>query len=92
MLSKIKLVLAERGMTQVDLAFELHISPSTLSEIINERRCADPATRRQIAKRLSADEAWLFSKIIQIPKQATPRGSEETSGATLEKASPRDGF
>jgi transcriptional regulator with XRE-family HTH domain len=82
MLVNIKTALAVRGMKQVDLAYELRIPASTLSEIVHERRRPDASTRRRIATRLDADEKWLFSRLVQIPMRTGPGGSEEISKAT----------
>lgn len=82
MLSNFKMALAVRGIKQADLAIELRIPASTLSEILHERRRPDVFTRRRIATRLNVDEAWLFSKLVQIPKQKKSRGCEEISEAT----------
>lgn len=51
----------------MDLALSLKIPPSVLSEIIHERRQADPSLRVRIAEALRADQTWLFSSIARIP-------------------------
>lgn len=79
MLLNLKTTLAVRGMKQVDLAHELKIPASTFSEIVNGRRSPDASTRRRIAIRLDAEENWLFSRLVQIPKRESPRGSDDIS-------------
>jgi transcriptional regulator with XRE-family HTH domain len=79
MLPNLKAALAVRGMKQVDLAYELRIPASTLSEIVHERRRPDASIRCQIAQRLDADEKWLFASLVQIPKPTCPEGGEEIS-------------
>ena len=70
MLANFKTAVAARGMRQVDLALELKIAPSVLSEIINGRRSASPSLRARLAELLQADEAWLFSSFTRIPNRA----------------------
>jgi transcriptional regulator with XRE-family HTH domain len=82
MLSNLKAALAVRGMKQVDLAYELRIPASTLSEIVHERRRPDASIRWQIAQRLDADEKWLFASLVQIPKPTSSEGSEEIPETT----------
>ena len=67
MLPNLKLALAVRKRHQVELALSLGISPSLLSEILNERRAASQELRAQIAKALDADEGWLFARATHIP-------------------------
>jgi transcriptional regulator with XRE-family HTH domain len=82
MLSNFKTALAARGLKQVDLAFELRIPPSSLSEIVHERRRPDASMRRRISQRLNADEQWLFATLIQIPQPTNPDAAEEFLKAT----------
>jgi transcriptional regulator with XRE-family HTH domain len=70
MLTNLKAALAARRLRQVDLALSLKIPPSTLSEIICERRQAGPSLRARIAEALRADETWLFSSVTRIPGPA----------------------
>ena len=67
MLFNLKTAIAARGWRQVDFALEQKIPPTTLSEIINERRQADSSLRARIATALRADEQWLFSTVARIP-------------------------
>lgn len=69
MLVNLKMTIAVRRMTQVDLALRLKISPTILSEIIHSRRQADSSLRARIAEALRADETWLFSTVARIQKQ-----------------------
>jgi transcriptional regulator with XRE-family HTH domain len=69
-LVNLKSAIAARGLRQVDLALELKIAPSVLSEIVNGRREADASLRARLAQLLHADEAWLFSRITRIPAPA----------------------
>jgi transcriptional regulator with XRE-family HTH domain len=71
MLVNLKMTNAARRLTQVDLALELKIPPTLLSEIIRGRRQADPSLRTRISDALRADEAWLFSSVTRIPGPAT---------------------
>ena len=82
MLLNLKTVLAARGIKQADLAYELRIPASTLSEIVHERRRPDASMRLRIARRLDAEEKWLFSSVVRIPKPMSPEGNEESSGTT----------
>ncbi len=67
MLSNLKAALAARRLRQVDLAMELKISPSVLSEIITGRRELSPSLRARISEILNADAGWLFSSVTHIP-------------------------
>jgi transcriptional regulator with XRE-family HTH domain len=67
MLANMKAALAAKRVRQLDLAMDLRISPSLLSDIIHGRRAADPALRARIAEALSADERWPFSAVTVIP-------------------------
>lgn len=67
MLVNLKSAIAARGFRQVDLALELKIAPSVLSEIVNGRRSADVSLRARLAEVLEADESWLFSTLTRIP-------------------------
>jgi transcriptional regulator with XRE-family HTH domain len=69
-LANLKATLAARRMHQVDLAIELKISPSVLSEIINDRRSAEPSLRARLAEILQANEDWLFARTIHIPPKS----------------------
>jgi transcriptional regulator with XRE-family HTH domain len=69
MLLNLKTTIAVRRLTQVDLALQLRIAPTALSEIIHGRRQADPSLRARIAEALRADEAWLFSSVTRIPRR-----------------------
>jgi transcriptional regulator with XRE-family HTH domain len=68
MLANLKMTIAARRLKQADLAWEMQISASTFSEIVNGRRRPDASTRKRIAHRLCADEKWLFSTFAKIPK------------------------
>ncbi len=67
MLPNLKLALVVRKRPQVELALSLGISPSSLSEILNERRLAGPELRARIAEALDANEGWLFARTTHIP-------------------------
>jgi transcriptional regulator with XRE-family HTH domain len=69
-LANLKAALGARGMRQADLALELKITPSVLSEIVNERRKANTSVRERVSKILQADESWLFSTFTRIPARA----------------------
>lgn len=68
MLCNLKTTIAARRMKQIDFALQLKIAPTVLSEIIHERRQADPSLRARIANALHADERWLFSSVTRIPQ------------------------
>lgn len=69
MLANMKATLAARRLRQVDLAIELKISSSLLSEIVNGRRSAEPSLRARLAEILQADQDWLFGEThIPAPK------------------------
>jgi len=71
MLVNLKMTIAARRITQVDLALTLKIAPTVLSEIIHGRRQAHASLRTWIAEALRADEAWLFSTLALIPPLAS---------------------
>jgi transcriptional regulator with XRE-family HTH domain len=77
MLANLKATLAIRRVRQVELALSLSIAPSTLSEIVNERRLASRELRHTIARALNADPDWLFSPVVAIP----PLPSETVCGS-----------
>jgi transcriptional regulator with XRE-family HTH domain len=79
MLANFKAALAARRIKQVDLAYDVRMSSSTLSEIVNERRQANAPTRKRIACVLGVDEAWLFSASVKLPK---PADSDRTENRT----------
>ena len=62
MLINLKLVLMEKRISQADLSQKVGITPTVLSEIIHERRCANESVRAKIASALDVSESWLFSK------------------------------
>ncbi len=68
MLANLKTTIAARRLKQVDLALQLKIAPTALSEIIHGRRQADASLRARIAQALQADESWLFSSVVRIPR------------------------
>lgn len=67
MLANLKGALAVRRLRQVDLAVLLSVTPSLLSDVVNERRPADSSLRSRIAAALDADEGWLFASVTEIP-------------------------
>jgi hypothetical protein len=76
-----KTALAARGMRQIELALDLKVSPTVLSEIVNGRRSANPSLRARLAEVLQADEAWLFSSFTRIPKR-----EDSATGASVHAA------
>jgi transcriptional regulator with XRE-family HTH domain len=66
-LANLKAALAARKLRQIDLALQVGIDPSALSQIVNGWRTADPTLRHRIARVLRADEPWLFSSKAHIP-------------------------
>ena len=81
MLANFKTALAARGMRQVELALELKIAPTILSEIVNGRRSASPPLRARLAEMLQADEDWLFSSFTRIPNR-----TDSTTGPSVHAA------
>ena len=77
MLANFKAALAAREIKQADLAFDLRIPASVISEIVNERRRADAYLRGRIARALGADESWLFSSLAKIPEPVNSGESED---------------
>ncbi len=71
MLLNLKSAIAARGMRQVDLAMQLKITPSLLSEIVNGRREPDASLRSRIAAALDVEEGWLFSRVTRIPRASS---------------------
>lgn len=71
MLVNFKAALAVRQIKQIDLALKLKIDPTFLSQVINQRRGADPSLRARLATALQADEAWLFKTVSNIPRRTT---------------------
>lgn len=67
MLANLKAALAARRMRQADLAFELRVAPSLISEIVHGRRRPEPQLAARIAEILRADQAWLFEEVRFIP-------------------------
>jgi len=82
LLVNLKTTIAVRQLTQVDLALQLKIAPTVLSEIIHGRRQADPSLRARIAEALRAEESWLFSSVAHIPSPPKGRGSNATPDVT----------
>jgi transcriptional regulator with XRE-family HTH domain len=70
MLANLKTTIAARRLTQVDLAVDLKIAPTVLSEIIHGRRQADPSLRARLAEILQANEDWLFARTFHIPPKS----------------------
>ena len=79
-LSNLKAALAARRMRQVDLAMELKIAPSVLSEIVNGRRELSPSLRARIAEILNADAGWLFQEVHFIPGPKSVETAEPRTG------------
>jgi transcriptional regulator with XRE-family HTH domain len=62
-----KLALAARERHAVDVALQVGVDPTLLSQIINERRKAGAELRTRLAAALKADEEWLFSTSTLVP-------------------------
>ena len=77
MLVNLKAALAARRMLQADLAVQLKIPQSALSEIVNGRRKPELRVADQIAKILNADRGWLFSERFMIPTPPASSHQEE---------------
>jgi len=63
----VKVELAKRGQTQRDFAPEVHVSPGTLSQILNGHAMAWPALRRRCAEALGRSEDELFPEAAPCP-------------------------
>jgi len=75
MLSNLKATLAARRMRQFELAAELKISASTLTEIILGRRPLEDGQRTRIGVLLGVEDLeWLFLDVRPRPA-ARPAGS-----------------
>lgn len=81
MLANFKATLAARKIHQVDLALQLRIDPTLLSQIVNERKQADASLRARIAGALAVDEHWLFSTFTSIPVPRTVLTEPESAPA-----------
>lgn len=62
MLVNFKVALATKGERQVDLAQRCRIDPTLLSQVINERREANPQLRATLSRALNVSERWLFTR------------------------------
>ncbi len=83
MLVNFKAALAARRMRQADLAAELEIVPSALSEIINGRRPLTAELAERVAHILNADAEWLFSPVTHIPAPKPIREPEPTPASAF---------
>lgn len=83
MLVNFKTTLAALDVKQVDLALELKVPPSTISEIICGRRQADASLRSRIAAKLGVDESWLFSSVTRIPGLESHRPDHDAVASTV---------
>jgi len=79
-LSNLKAALAARGWRQADLAAQLKIHASTVSEIVCGRRQADARLRARIAALLGVDEPWLFKSVVP-PRPVRPDSPEIVTGS-----------
>jgi transcriptional regulator with XRE-family HTH domain len=75
MRTNLRAALAARGMRQVDLAAELKIWPSVVSDLVTGRRDPEPRVAARIAEILRVDEFLLFSEQPLIPM--APKKSQE---------------
>jgi transcriptional regulator with XRE-family HTH domain len=76
LLANLKATMAARRLKAYELAAELGISPSVLSEIVVGRREASPELRARIALLLQAEEAWLFQRV----RPRVVQGREDAGG------------
>ena len=67
MLANLKAALAVRRLRQADLAVELKISASVVSEVVCGRRELAPHLRTRAAEFLGVDEGWLFAETRALP-------------------------
>ena len=79
MLVNFKVALAARKRHAVDIALEVGIDPTLLSQIVNERRKADAGLRARLATALNVDQEWLFSVIAHIPGPTLAEAAEKVS-------------
>lgn len=85
MLPNLKMVLAARGMRQIELAQKLDIPSDLLSRIVRGWTKPNAELREQIAETLQADEVWLFSNEIVIPAprvRRAPKPAQESAATT----------
>ena len=71
MLPNLKMTIAARGFCQIELARKLDISSDLLSRIVRGWTVPTGDLRHKIADALEADENWLFSRNIRIPRRRT---------------------
>jgi len=81
MLANLKAALAARKIKQLELAAELRVSPSVVTDIVLGRREVDAETRAKIAALLGVEnQAWLFQRAI-VPRSV--RDVEHTPSPVL---------
>jgi transcriptional regulator with XRE-family HTH domain len=79
MLANLKAALAARRVRQVDLAIELKVAPSLISEVVHGRRKLEPHQIARVAELLRADAVWLFQEVRFIPGPHKSSDSQEPS-------------
>ena len=67
MLANLKVALAARRLRQVDLAIELRVAPSLISDVVHGRCRLAPHQVARVAELLKADADWLFQEVHFIP-------------------------
>ena len=90
MLANLKAALSARRLRQVDLAIELKVAPSFISEVVHGRRRLEPHQVARIAELLKADASWLFAEVHFIPPPKSGESREPSlalSCARSEQAS-----
>ncbi len=80
MLANLKAALAARRLRQADLAFELKLAPSLISEVIHGRRKLEPHQVARVAELLKADAGWLFQEVHFIPGPKSVETAEPRIG------------
>ena len=61
---RLKEILEERGLTQLEVAFMTHIAPVTICELVNNKRIS--VNKKQIAKICKALEITDLNEIFKV--------------------------
>ncbi|EKQ57253.1 MULTISPECIES: helix-turn-helix transcriptional regulator [unclassified Clostridium] len=64
MKNNIKLILRERGISQLELSRMTKISPSDINQVIRGKKYCFPGWRKRIAEFLEVDEETIFQDYV----------------------------
>lgn len=81
MLANLKIKIYESGLHSYQVAAAAGVPASVLSEIIYERRKANPELRKKLATFLKAPENWLFARRSVRAHPQTDRQSHRDGGS-----------